>query len=103
MAWVKVISAVVLQVRLPEPYCRELKTVEAVGLATDYSICSDDIPYLNVTVAGFIMHPYYVYYLSCSVPLWVGRSGQWSACVGFGSPRPSGNSRLIEISPSSTS
>lgn len=53
MVSVGAISTTVLQVRLPEPYCRELiKTVEAAGLATDYSICSDDIPRLTLRLRG---------------------------------------------------
>ena len=38
-AWVKVITPIVLQGRLPEPYYREwINLVKAVSLATDYSI-----------------------------------------------------------------
>ena len=44
-AWVKIISAVVLQGRLPEPHYREwINLVKEIGLAADYSIRATDVP-----------------------------------------------------------
>ena len=62
-AWVKVISPVVLQGRLPEPYYREwVNLVKAVSLTTDYSICANDIPRLRIVVARFVVHYEELYY-----------------------------------------
>ena len=62
-AWVKVISSVVLQGRLPEPYYSEwINLVKAISLATDYSIRTDDIPRLRIMMARFITHYEDLYY-----------------------------------------
>ena len=63
-AWVKVISPVTLQGRLPEPhYCEWVNLVKAVSLATDYSIRVDDIPRLRTMMARFVVHYEELYYL----------------------------------------
>lgn len=63
-AWVKVISPVVPHGRLPEPYYREwINLVKAISLATDYSICTTDIPRLRTMMTRcvpvcVILHSY---------------------------------------------
>ena len=62
-AWVKAVSPVVLQGRLPEPYYREwVNLVRAIGRATAYSIRADDIPRLRIMLARFVRHYEELYY-----------------------------------------
>ena len=61
--WVKVIYPAVLQGRLPGPPYRErVNPVEAIGLATEYSIRADDIPRLRIMMARFVRHYEELYY-----------------------------------------
>ena len=62
-AWLKVISAAVLQGHLPEPYYHEwINLAKATTLATDYSTHSVDIPRLRNMMVGFVAHYEDLYY-----------------------------------------
>ena len=62
-AWVKVLSAVVLQECRPEPYYHEwINLAKAITLATDYSIWSVDVPRLCNMMVRFITHYEDLYY-----------------------------------------
>ena len=56
-SWVKVISPIVLQARLPEPYYREwVNLVKAITLATDYSIERAHVSKLRIMMVRFVRH-----------------------------------------------
>ena len=62
-AWTKVISPVVLQGHLPEPYYREwINLVKGISLAMDYSICATNIPRLRTMMVRFVTHYEDMYY-----------------------------------------
>ena len=64
-AWAKVISPVILRGRLPEPYYSEwIDLVKAISLATDYSICTTDIPRLRTMIVRCVRNLQAVF-LSC--------------------------------------
>jgi hypothetical protein len=61
--WIKLVSPIVLKDRLPEPFYSEwLGLVEAITIATDYSVTPDDIAQVRVQMERFVLHYHDSYY-----------------------------------------